>query len=143
MQNQKAGKGFAKLFDLLPLIKISFMRLEVPHLEEGFSQSLYFSKKCNKLQKWLSADAQIVSYKNTKFCYCKLEGNIAWKLLYVKSNLYLSIIYPPQLNSEPETLEHHRYPGGALINSKEKNNLGSSLVKVMPSLFLTLTLYDI
>lgn len=39
LQNYKAGKNFEKLFDLLHLLKTSFIRLEVLHLEEGFSQS--------------------------------------------------------------------------------------------------------
>lgn len=51
LQNYKAGKDIEKLFDLFPLLKTSFIRLEVLHLEEGFSQSPNFSKKCNRLQK--------------------------------------------------------------------------------------------
>lgn len=44
LHNHKAGKEFAKRFNILPLVKTNFIRLEVLHLEEGFSQSLYFSK---------------------------------------------------------------------------------------------------
>lgn len=66
---------FAKEFDLLLLIKNSFTRLEVSPLEEGFSQSFYFSKHArDSKNEHKQMPRKLQSHINTKFCYYKLKG---------------------------------------------------------------------